>query len=247
MGSSLASASPTAPAPRLTVVMPAYNEADNIAGAIADILDHVFAVVPESELVIVDDGSRDGTADIAGGLAVADSRLRVLKQANAGHGPAVVRGLLEARGELCLLLDSDRQIGLQDFAETWRLAQTHDAVLGVRARRFDPWHRLLLTRVLRTWLATLLGVEARDANVPYKLVRRDVAMRAVALMPDRPRIPSVLLTVFLRRRGYRVAEQPVLHFARSAGQPSLRLARLAVFCRGALAELMRFHKALKGR
>lgn len=224
--------------------MPAYNEAGNIAAAIADIQAHVFSVVPQAELYVIDDGSGDDTAKITQRLAAADPRIRVLTQANAGHGPSVVRGLRAARGEHCLLLDSDRQIGLQDFAETWRLAQSRDAVLGVRQRRHDPWHRLLLTRVLRAWLSTFLGVPIRDANVPYKLVRREVALQAVAMMPATPRIPSVLLTVFLCRRGYRVVEQPVLHFARTAGQPSLRLARLTVFCRAALGELMQFHRAL---
>ncbi len=233
--------------PLLSVVMPAYNEADNIAAAIDDIRAHVFGVVPESELLVVDDGSRDATAAIAGALAVGDPRIRVLTHANAGHGPSVVRGLREARGEFCLLLDSDRQIGLQDFAATWQLAQREDAVLGVRRQRHDPWHRLVLTRALRQWLSILVGVRINDANVPYKLVRREVALKAVALMPAQPLIPSVLLTVFLCRRGYRVAEQPVTHFARRAGEQSLRLGRLAGFCRAALGELMRFHRALNAR
>jgi glycosyltransferase involved in cell wall biosynthesis len=246
MHPSLASGDDAIP-PQLSVVMPAYNEADNIAGAIADIREHLFSVVPQSELLVIDDGSRDATAAIVRELAATDPRIRVLTQPNAGHGPAVVRGLHEARAERCLLLDSDRQIGLRDFARTWALADQHDAVLGVRGKRHDPWHRLLLTRVLRAWLSALVGVRARDANVPYKLVRRDVALRALELMPSQPRIPSVLLTVFLHRRGYRVVEQPVDHFARTAGQPSLRLMRLTVFCRAALRELMQFQRALKGR
>ena len=224
--------------------MPAYNEADNIADAIADVRVHIFGHEPRAELLIVDDGSRDSTAQIALQLAAADPRIRVVTQPNAGHGPAVVRGLREARGKFCLLLDSDRQIGLENFPETWRLAQSHDAVLGVRAKRHDPWHRLVLTKVLRAWLSASLGVRARDANVPYKVVNREVALQAVALMPPRPRIPSVLLTVFLRRRGYRVTEQPIVHFARTAGQPSLRPARLIAFCQAALGELTRFQRAL---
>ncbi|MEO7761702.1 MAG: glycosyltransferase family 2 protein [Casimicrobiaceae bacterium] len=246
MSSSLASSDDPA-RPLLSVVMPAYNEADNIAAAIADIREHVFGVVARSELVVIDDGSRDETAAIVRELAAADPRIRLLTQANAGHGPALVRGLREARADRCLLLDSDRQIGLQDFGHTWKLADGHDAVLGVRWKRCDPWHRLLLTKLLRAWLSALVGVHARDANVPYKLVRRDIAMRALAMMPAKPAIPSVLLTVFLHLREYRIAEQPVEHFARTAGQPSLRLARLTVFCRGALQELMQFHKALNSR
>lgn len=233
--------------PALSVLMPAYNEADNIGAAIEDVISQVFAVVPSAELVIVDDGSRDATGAVAQRIAEQDSRVRVIKQANAGHGPALVRGIREARGDWCLLLDSDRQIGLQDFAATWQLARQHDAVLGVRRRRHDPRHRLILSRMLRGALGWLLGVRSTDANVPYKLLPRALALEAVAAMPPQPRIPSVLLTVYLHHRGVRIAEQDVQHFARSAGEPSLRLRRLIVFCRAALRELMRFHRSLPPR
>ncbi|MBN9427504.1 MAG: glycosyltransferase family 2 protein [Burkholderiales bacterium] len=234
-------------APTLSVLMPAYNEAENIAAAIDDVIEHVFAVVPSAELVIVDDGSRDATGAVAQRVADGDPRVRVVTQANAGHGPALVRGIHEARGDWCLLLDSDRQIGLQDFAVTWQLARQNDAVLGVRRRRHDPRHRLVLSRLLRGALSGLLGVHSTDANVPYKLLPRTLALEATAAMPPQPRIPSVLLTVYLHRRGLRIAEQDVQHFARSAGEASLRWRRLIAFCRTALRELLRFHRSLPPR
>lgn len=227
--------------------MPAYNEEQNIAAAIADVIANVFAQVPEAELIVVDDGSRDTTNAIARSCAAMDARIRVLRQTNAGHGPALVTGVMQSRGTHCLLLDSDRQIGLQHFAETWSLARDRDAVLGVRRKRHDPWHRLVLTAMLRAGLVTFLGVRSSDANAPYKLVRRDIALDAIRFMPKRPRIPSVLLTVYLRRNGHRVVEQVVPHLARTAGQPSLRLRRLLSFCVAATVELLRFQRRLSHR
>lgn len=224
--------------------MPAYNEAENIARAFADVASHVFSVTPEAELVFIDDGSRDGTFLAANDCARLDSRIRVIRQQNAGHGPAVLHGLREARGEYFLLLDSDRQIGLQDFSETWRLIQTHDAVLGVRYRRSDPWHRLLLSAALRQGMRWLLRTPAADANAPYKLVRRDAALQAVELMPEKALIPSILLTVCLHRHHLKIIEQQVPHYARSAGTTTLNLKRLSVFCSKALVELLRFHRKL---
>lgn len=232
---------------QLSVVMPAYNEESNVAGAIDDVLRHVFSVVPSSELIVVDDGSRDATARIASSFAAADSRITTVSQSNAGHGPALVNGIRCARGTFCLLLDSDRQIDLQDFARTWRLGETNDAVIGIRQRRQDPVHRLILTRSLKTALRMLFHVHAADANAPYKLVRREIALAALAHMPPAPRIPSVLLTVYLSRRAHRMTEQPVTHFPRTAGQPSLRLHRLATFCHHAFAELVRFNRTLSRR
>ncbi len=235
-------------APRLSVVMPAYNEAANVEGAIDDVVAHVFAVVPDAELVVVDDGSRDATRALASACADRDRRIRVVSQPNAGHGPALVRGLRDARGDYCLLLDSDRQIGLTEFAETWRLAQGCDAVLGVRRQRDDPRHRLLLTAALRTLLKRGLGVDAADANVPYKLVRRAVVAAALDTMPRAPRIPSILLTVYLSRRRVPTVQQPVPHYARRGGETTLRYLRLARFCRAATGELLEFHRDLdRGR
>ena len=244
-GSGRAVRTDTVATPALSVVMPCYNEADNIDGAIRDVVTHVFSAVADAELVVVDDGSRDASAAIVRGWAVREPRVRLVVQANAGHGPALVRGIRAARGTHCLLLDSDRQIGLAQFGTTWALREGHDAVLGVRRERADARHRLILTAALRTWIAMALGVRSADPNVPYKLVRRTALLEALDAMPAHPVIPSILLTVYLNRRGLRVVEQAVPHAARAAGETSLRLRRLVAFCSRALGELMRFRRALR--
>lgn len=230
---------------RLSVLMPAYNEAENIGAAAADVVEQVFSRVPDAELLIVDDGSRDDTGTVADAWAGRDARIRVIRQANAGHGPALVNGARAARGDYCLLLDSDRQIGLMNFGETWQLVHGQDAVLGVRSARSDPMHRLLLTALLRMGLALALRVRSPDANVPYKLLRRDLLLEAIGAMPDQPLVPSILLTLYLKRRGARVVEQEVPQFARSAGKSTLNLRRLTAFCGRALVELLRFDRSLR--
>lgn len=228
----------------LSVVMPAYNEAGNIDAALDDVAEHVLARVSDAEVIVVDDGSRDGTADAVRRRAAIDHRIRLVGRPNGGHGPALVHGIRTACGEYCLLLDSDRQIGLERFAETWPLRTGHDAVFGVRRQREDPRHRLALSRALRAGLRLTCGVAAADANAPYKLVRRTVLLEALATMPDRPRIPSVLLTVHLHRRGASIVEQVIPHRRRGAGESSLRLGRLVRFCAQAAGELARFRIGL---
>ena len=231
--------------PALSVVMPCYNEADNIGAAIREVVEHVFSEVSDAELVIVDDGSKDASPVIVRDWETRDARVRLLVQANAGHGPALIKGIRAARGEYCLLLDSDRQIGLSRFRETWALRTGHVAVLGVREARVDARHRLVLTALLRGWVAVALRVRSDDPNVPYKLVRRSTLLEAIAAMPDRPLIPSILLTIYLKRSNATVVAQPVPHFARSAGETSLKLRRLLGFCSRAFGELMRYHRALR--
>lgn len=227
--------------------MPAYNEAGAILGALDDVAAAVLAAVPDAEVVVVDDGSTDGTRALLEGRAAREPRLRVVSQANGGHGPALRRGLDEARGEALLLLDSDRQVGLEGFAAHWAMLREGDlvAVLGVRRPRHDPRHRLVISAAMRGLLVAAFGRAPRDAGVPYKLLRRAAWEEAAPLVPPGSFIPSVLTAVILlRRHPGRVREVVVRHVARDTGATVLRARRLARFCARALAEVMGLRRAL---
>lgn len=221
----------------LSVVMPAYNEEASIDRAIDEVVRDVFAVVADAELVVVDDGSRDATAGRVAAWGARDPRVRLVRRANGGHGAALMTGLEAARGRRCLLVDSDAQIGLAGFRDTWAAAATADAVLGVRSPRRDPLHRLVLTRAVRALLRIAYRVPYEDANVPYKLVGREWCDRLRAIAPTAPVIPSILLAVLLARGGAKVVEQRVAHRPREGGTGSLKAARLARFCVRAWREL----------
>ena len=133
----------------LTVIMPAYNEEGGIEGAVLEVQDHVLSALSGSELIVVNDGSRDGTGAILDRLSRADARIRVIHQPNGGHGRAIRKGLDEARGAYVLLLDSDRQIPVFDaFPVLWSAVQGKDGAFGVRAERHDPLLRLAISRVV---------------------------------------------------------------------------------------------------
>ena len=221
----------------LSVVMPAYNEEASIDGAIEEVVRDVFAVTPDVELVVVDDGSRDGTAARVEAWSRRDARVRLVRRENGGHGAALMTGLRAARGRRCLLVDADAQVSLAGFRDTWEAAVDADAVLGVRRLRHDPIHRLVLTRIVRVLLRFVHGVPYADANVPYKLVERRWCERLAAVAPDSPAVPSILLAMLLAREGAKVAEQVVVHRPRSGGTGSLKPARLARFCVRAWREL----------
>lgn len=223
----------------LSVVMPAYNEEGAIRDAIAEIREHVFAVVADAELVCVNDGSRDATGRILDALAAEDARIRPLHQRNGGHGAALRAGLEAARGETLLLLDSDRQISLAQFAEHWPRMQQASAVLGVRTVRHDPQLRLVLTRWVRWVIAVLFAVRVRDANVPYKLVSRRAWQAAARYIPVETLAPSLFLALYLKAAGYRVEEVEIEHRPRLTGV-SIRRWRLFKFCARAFAQLLHF-------
>ena len=100
--------------PPLSVVMPAYNEEGAIEAATAEVREFVLDRIAGSELVVVNDGSRDNTGPILDRICANDPRIRVVHQANGGHGPALRAAIEAANGELLLFLDSDRQIPLTE-------------------------------------------------------------------------------------------------------------------------------------
>lgn len=224
--------------------MPAYNEEKLIHEAVREVQESVLDYC-SSELIVVDDGSKDGTGAILDELAKKDPRIRVVHKQNAGHGPALITGIEQARGELILLIDSDRQVAVESFPEFYKLAADNDVVLGVRAKRYDPPTRLLLTRLVRLSLFLVLGVRLRDANCPFKLFHRSVWQGAEKHIPPDTLAPSLLLAAFAENGDFKVVEREVVHRERPGGVSSIRHWKLLVFCGLAFRQLVEFRRKLK--
>ena len=233
--------------PPLSVVMPAYNEEGAIEAATAEVREFVLDRIAGSELVVVNDGSRDNTGPILDRICANDPRIRVVHQVNGGHGPALRAAIEAANGELLLFLDSDRQIPLTEV-EPLRAAieKGNDAAFGVRIQREDPTFRLWLTKVIRGALPLLFGVRITDANVPFKLIKRRLWEDARALIPADTLAPSLFLAVFAAKRGFKIAYVPVSHRERQTGVVSIRRFKLVKFCARAFMQLLTFRGKLFG-
>lgn len=228
--------------PLLSVAMPVYNEAGCIREAIGDVVRDLLDPCGPAELVVVDDGSRDETPAILDELSRTDSRIRVLHQANAGHGPALVRALEECRGQWLAMLDSDRQIALDDFTAHFAEARRHEGLFGVREHRSDPWLRRIVSIAARTLVLVLFGRWVVDPNVPYKIIPASLWRDAAILLPRGSKIPSLLLAIFAARRRLDVVRREVRHLPRLTGTTVLKKWRLAKFCMAAVGELWAFRK-----
>jgi glycosyltransferase involved in cell wall biosynthesis len=229
---------------QLSVIMPAYNEEEGIERAVHDIRRDVLALVKEAELVIVNDGSKDRTGALLDQLAAEDPRIRVFHQGNQGHGPALRAGLDTAQGDFLLLVDSDGQIPLENFATFWRMASTSDGIIGIRQDRRDPRHRLVLSSAVRLLLRILFDIRVADANIPFKLIRSSVWREARPIIPADCRIPSLFLAVFLATRSDRFKQISVSHRARETGKATLQYGGLATFCWCAMRQLILFRRNL---
>jgi glycosyltransferase involved in cell wall biosynthesis len=221
--------------------MPVYNEAAVVADVVADVRRHILDEVPFSELVLVDDHSTDDTRDVLGSIALDNPRIRVLvNDVNVGHGPTVRRALDASVGEWIFHLDSDGQVDVSEFATLWGLRANHDLVLGVRAARRDPVHRLVLTRATRALVSVLARRRVHDANVPFKLIRRSLYEHLAPTIPLTAFAPSILLVLGAHRCGARVAEVEITHYSRQHGRSTLRLGRLGVAAGRSTLEALRF-------
>lgn len=231
--------------------MPAYNEEDGIQAAVAAVQEHVLNRVPGAEVVVVNDGSRDRTGALLDAIAAADPRVRVLHTPNGGHGTALIRGLAEARGDFVFLIDSDTQIPLEFFQKLWTAVQRDDGprrngAFGVRRSRNDARIRRALTAFIGVSLILMFRIRIKDANVPFKLVRRSVWLEARPYIPDGTLAPSLFLAVYMKRRKSGIAFVDVAHGDRVTGTVSIRRWKLIKFCARGFRQLLDLRRALRG-
>jgi glycosyltransferase involved in cell wall biosynthesis len=199
--------------PQVSAVVPAYNEVGNVPVLVAELRAALDASGRTWELVLVDDGSTDGTGEAMEAAATADGRVRVLRlERNGGQSAALAAGLLRARGDAVVTLDADLQNDPADIPELLRGLDHADVVSGVRARRHDSWIRLVSSRVANATRRAVIGDHLTDIGCSLKAYRREV-------LADLPMFVGVhrFLPALCEFRGARVVEQPVRHRARTMG------------------------------
>src|ERR671921_1206116 len=212
-----------ADAPRLSVVVPAMNEEGNIPAlhrAIADVLD---ATGITFELILVDDGSTDGTWQAIEALSVRDRRVIGLRhRRNFGKARGLATGFAVASGELVLTMDADLQ---DDPAEIPRflakLDEGFDLVSGWKQRRQDPLGKTIPSRLFNATVRAVSGVPLHDFNCGFKLYRADV-VRSIRLYGELHRFTPVLA----HAEGFRVGELAVRHHPRRWGTSKYGWSRL---------------------
>lgn len=199
--------------PDLTVVIPAYNEVDNLAPLFAEMRTALEATGRSWELVMVDDGSSDGTAQAMQAEAARDLRVRALVlEKNAGQSAALAAGITRARGGIIVTLDADLQNDPADLPRLLAALENADVVSGVRSNRQDTWVRLVSSRLANATRRAVLGDPVTDIGCSFKAYRRETLEGLPMFVGVHRFLPA--LCVF---RGARFAEVALSHRARRHG------------------------------
>jgi len=210
------------PAPiSLTIFFPAYNEEENLEGAVADALrvaeDSPY--IGDYEIILINDGSSDTTQAIAERIAAANERVRIVAhERNRGYGAALSTGLAMATKDWVFFTDADRQFDIIELQNLLVHIPAHDAVIAYRAPRRDPLMRLVNAKVWNLLNRALFGLRVRDIDCAFKLLRREDVQR-LQLLSQGAMINAELL-IRLARSGARIKEVPVSHWPRRRGSPT---------------------------
>jgi dolichol-phosphate mannosyltransferase len=215
----------------LAVVMPVYNEEANIRAVVVEWIAALEPLGVGFVVLAVNDGSKDGTADALRRLAAERPGLvEPVEQANAGHGRACRTGydLAVARGAAWTLqIDSDGQCDPSHFADFWSGRAEVDVIFGVRRSRDDGRMRAAISAVCGAAASLLSGVDLKDANVPYRLIRTETLGRALDRIPRDFDMQNIALTVALKRdRSLRWRYVPIHFRNRQGGTNSINLRRI---------------------
>jgi glycosyltransferase involved in cell wall biosynthesis len=226
--------------PGLSIVLPCFNEADNLPDMVCDALAAAARVCTSFEVVIVDDGSSDGTAEVAATLAEGYRQVRlVIHLTNRGYGAAVRTGIAAARMPYVLLTDADLQFDLAELQGFVPLLEEADVVLGYRLRRNDPPARRAAAAGWNRLVRVLYGLPFRDVDCAFKLFPRDLLWQLE--LSSSGALFSTELLVRAAEAGAVMTEVGVHHFPRMSGRPTGGSPRVVA---RAFRELAQLHPSL---
>ena len=203
----------------ISIVLPAWNEAENIADTVQAVVATMSRIAPNFEVIVVDDGSTDRTGEIADELAAADARVRVIhNHPNKGYGGALTTGFDAAEKDYVFFMDSDGQFDIKDIEQLIIPMEEGqaDIILGYRAHRQDPPLRLLNAWAWKRLVSLLFRLHVRDIDCAFKLIPTHL-MRQAQVESHGAMVNTEFLAKFVRMDAT-MAQVPVNHYPRSKGK-----------------------------
>jgi len=202
--------------PAISLVLPALNEAANIRATIQDCEETLAHVARDYEIIVVDNGSTDNTAEVVREVQQHNPHVKLIYQPVRGYGSAIWAGLTSASMEIVGWRDADTQYRTADLHRMLPALAQYDVVVGHRTERKDPPHRLLYARVWNLANRLLFGFIVHDMDCGFKIFRREVV--ETLRLKATGAVFNIEFLVQAKRAGFKVGEVPITHLPRAAGQ-----------------------------
>ncbi|MDR0560806.1 MAG: glycosyltransferase family 2 protein [Prevotellaceae bacterium] len=232
----------------LYIVMPAYNEEDNIQNVIAQWHPVVNRIGEGSRLVIFNDGSKDRTYEKMKALESQYPCLIAETKPNSGHGSTCLyayRYALEHGAGYIFQTDSDGQTNPDEFWSFWEKRELYDFQTGYRKFREDGYSRVVVTKVLRMVIRLIFGENIIDANTPFRLMRSEKLKTVLEFIPDDFFLSNVLVSTIAVKRKERCAWHPITFKPRQAGNNSINLRKIIKIGLKSVSDFRKINRALK--
>ena len=206
------------PAVELSVVIPAYNEEQRLGASLERVLAHLRLAHPASEVLVVDDGSTDGTVAVARAAPGAGPPVRVVSlRPNQGKGAAVRAGVMAARGAYILMTDADLSAPIEEVGLLLEPVRSGQCEVAIGSRglptsrlgRRQPWTRERMGRIFNVLVRAMTGLAIYDTQCGFKLFEREAARHVFALQQGRGFAFDAEVLYIATANGYRIREEPV--------------------------------------
>ncbi len=229
----------------ISVFLPTFNEEGSIEGVVLGVKKVLEKTAEKWEIIVVNDGSMDGTRGIVEKLSGKDERIRVIShEVNSGYGASLQTGFYNAKYNWISFIDSDGQF---DFGEIGKFIEKQketnaDLVIGYYKKRKVSFTKILTSKVWETFIYILFGLKVHDIDCGFKLISKGVIEKIPHLESERGAFISSELLIKAKKKGFKFAEVPVTHYPRLQGKGTGR--KLNVIIKSFL-DLFRLWKKLR--
>ena len=201
----------------VSLVIPVHNEAEVIEKVVKGFYNEVILSRPRSQLLVVEDGSTDGTKEILGRLSREIPMTLISGEVRKGYLRGLRDALLQAKGDIIFYSDSDDTHDPKDFWKLYGELTAHDLVCGIKLNRQDPVYRKLLSLFYNLLVFARFGIYIRDINSGFKIMKRDVLESIVPEIRHLKYGFSTELVIRAHRKGFAISYVPVQHYWRTTG------------------------------
>ena len=228
----------------LAIIIPVFNEQDIIEKVINDWL--FVAKKFDGFIIVINDGSSDNSLKILNKISKKNNRLMVINKKNSGHGPSVYTGYkiaLKKKFNFIFQVDSDDQFFSKDFNKLWLLRDENSLILGFRKKRYDSFHRLIITRILKILNLIIFRKFVPDVNIPYRLIGGEFLKKNLKFISSKSLAPNILISI-KAAKDKKIKSIVVSHKERLTGQVWIVKFNLIKFMFKVFIEIISFKKII---